>query len=183
MLLKSPTPSFGHILAKLALKSLILNFKILFFVPILGFSQYVQPNEELIFSFETTKGKKMAIVKDKNNAYIQYRYGKKDKIELVFPPTKNEESWELFNYNTLQKNLEGQTENIEIENLSFQHKQYEYLIYRTNFADEGKETTGIIVKKNGKGWRIDGRPTSIQGSLKQLQETSKLQKKHISLRF
>lgn len=160
------------------------NFSFLALVlPLLAFSQYVLPNEEVIYSFETSKNKKMVLVKDKDNGYIQYRYGTPTKVELSFPKERTLESWNLFKYNTYNKTTNQNIEDIEIDNISFVNKQHEYLIYRTNFANGEEGSTGIIVKKKGKGARIDGLLTSVNGSLSRLDETTQLKKEHIRLRF
>ena len=54
-------------------------------------------NEETIFSFKTKSGKTVLIAKDRKNAYIVYRYGKDNKIELDYPKDKKE-SWNKFTY-------------------------------------------------------------------------------------
>jgi hypothetical protein len=43
-------------------------------IPLTFWAQYLLPNEEVIYSFETKNGKKMSLVKDKTNKYIQYRF-------------------------------------------------------------------------------------------------------------
>ncbi|WP_165602532.1 hypothetical protein [Chryseobacterium arthrosphaerae] len=42
-----------------------------FVFPLSLWAQYLFPNEEIIYSFETKNGKKMTLVKDKKEAYIQ----------------------------------------------------------------------------------------------------------------
>lgn len=69
-------------------------------VPLTFWAQYLLPNEEIIYSFETKNGKKMSLVKDKTNKYIQYRFGTKNKVEMEFPSEKNKESWKKFHYNS-----------------------------------------------------------------------------------
>jgi len=56
-----------------------------FLIPLTFWAQYLLPNEEVIYSFETKNGKKMSLVKDKTNKYIQYRFGTKTKVEMEFP--------------------------------------------------------------------------------------------------
>ena len=59
--------------------------------------EYILPNEENIISFITKKGKIVTLSKDKNNEYIIYRFGSKEKIELEYPE-KNKNSWNKFTY-------------------------------------------------------------------------------------
>ncbi|MCJ7933614.1 MAG: hypothetical protein MUW56_08240 [Chryseobacterium sp.] len=65
-----------------------------FTLPLSVWAQYLLPNEEILYSFETKTGKKMTLVKDKKNEYIQYRFGTKDHIEMVFPSKKNKRQLE-----------------------------------------------------------------------------------------
>ena len=69
-------------------------------LPLVAFSQYVLKGEVVIFSFETNGGKKMMLVKAKDNSYIQYRFGTKSKIEFQYPEFRNETSWRKFEYNS-----------------------------------------------------------------------------------
>ena len=71
------------------MKKHILLF--LFLIPATIWSQYLLPNEEVIYSFENKKKKKMSLVKDKSNKYIQYRFGTKSKIEMEFPANRTKE--------------------------------------------------------------------------------------------
>lgn len=74
-----------------------------FLIPTTFWAQYLLNNEELIYSFETNKGKKMSLVKDKKNQYIQYRYGTKSKVEMEFPAERTKASWRQFHYNSYMR--------------------------------------------------------------------------------
>ena len=54
--------------------------------------QYLLKNENVIFSFDTQSGKHVVLAKDKDNAYLVYRYGTTDSIEFEYPE-KNKDSW------------------------------------------------------------------------------------------
>ena len=69
----------------------------LFLIPLAFWAQYLLPNEEIIYSFETKNGKKMSLVKDKSNKYIQYRFGTKSKIEKFLDNNKLNSINILFN--------------------------------------------------------------------------------------
>lgn len=63
-----------------------------------GFCQVgLKSNEEMLFSFKTTSGKTIQIVKDIKDKYIFYRAIKKGKVEWEYPE-KNEESWSAFKF-------------------------------------------------------------------------------------
>ncbi len=105
-------------------------------------AQFLNQNEEIVYSFETKKGKKMVVVKDQNNAYIQYRFGSKKIVELEFPKERNIESWKQFKYNSYWRGGGKENSGMEIDNLYFENKGYQYLIYRTYFAENEKDSTG-----------------------------------------
>jgi hypothetical protein len=58
---------------------------------------YLHPNERIICSFETMKGKIVMLAKDKDDKYIVYRFGSKTKTELEYPENK-ENSWSKFKF-------------------------------------------------------------------------------------
>lgn len=125
----------------------------------------------------------MVLVKDKENQYIQYRYGKPKRIEMEFPKERTAESWSKFQYNSGFRSGGKENFGLEIDNLRFTNDDFEYLIYRTYFASTEYYSTGIIVKKDGKGVRITGKYNTITGSICCLEENTLLKKEHIGLRF
>jgi hypothetical protein len=79
---------------------------------------FILENEELIFSFNTKNGKKLVLAKDKENEYIVYRFGTKDKIELEYPE-KNKESWSKFTYGYYSRGGGKQNLAMELESIFF----------------------------------------------------------------
>ncbi|MCH5597474.1 hypothetical protein [Niabella ginsengisoli] len=135
-------------------------------------TDFVLSNEEIIYSFETKSGKKMVLVKDKNNAYMQYRFGSQNKIELEFPTEKTKESWQKFEYNSYWRGGGVENSGMEIDNLQFSNNGYTYLVYRTYFAEGEKNAAGIIITDSkGKEIRINGMPETIQGCICNLEHT------------
>ena len=131
------------------------------------YSQYVLENESVIYSFKTKGDKKMVLVKDNNNKYIQYRFGTKSKIEMQFPAKRTEESWKQFHYIFYSRGGGKANSGQEIANLSFTKDGYQYLIYDTYFSENEKLATGILFKnlKLEKTTRINGIIKKRVGSL------------------
>lgn len=124
-----------------------LTYLLLFFTSI-SFAQaiYVLPNEEVIFSFETAKGKQMVLVKDEENEYIVYRFGTKDKIELEYPENKDKDSWKKFTYSGYFRGGGIANLAMDLNYLAFVNGDYKYVLYTTYIAEEGgKSNAGIKV--------------------------------------
>jgi hypothetical protein len=108
--------------------------------------EYLLPNEELIFSFDTQTGKKMFLAKDTINKYIVYRFGSKVKIELEFPD-RSKESWKEFTYDYYMRGG-------GVENAGY-------------FEGDDLTECGIKIedKVSGKVVDIKGNTTTIKGTL------------------
>ena len=81
----------------------------------------------------------MFLVKDKENKYIQYRFGTNNKIELEFPVERNKESWKKFQYNSYWRGGGKENSGMEIDNLQFTKNGFTYLIFRTYFSENEKD--------------------------------------------
>lgn len=153
-------------------------------IPLTFWAQHLLPNEEVIYSFETKNGKKMTLVKDKNNQYIQYRFGSPNKIEMEFPKERTKESWKKFHYNSYWRGGGIQNAGMEIDNLSFNHNGYDYLLFRTYHAEGEVYTAGIIIKdQKGKETRIKGNYKTVKGCICNLEETKMIEREDIGLTF
>ncbi|MFC7348145.1 hypothetical protein ACFQO9_15610 [Chryseobacterium zhengzhouense] len=164
------------------MKKLLLIIYLL--IPLTFWAQHLLPNEEVIYSFSTQSGKKMTLVKDKNNQYIQYRFGSPNKIEMEFPKERTKESWKKFHYNSYWRGGGIQNAGMEIDNLSFNHNGYDYLLFRTYHAEGEVYTAGIIIKdKKGKETRIKGNYKTVKGCICNLEETKMIEREDIGLTF
>jgi hypothetical protein len=105
---------------------------------------FILKNEEMIFSFNTKKGKQMVLAKDKTNEYIVYRFGTKEKIEFEFPE-KSKNSWTAFKYSFYLRGGGVQNEGQDLNYLSFTNKNIKYVIYDTYYAVGEKSEVGIKV--------------------------------------
>lgn len=110
------------------------------------------------------------LAKDKDNGYIIYRFGNDDKIELEFP-SKITESWKEFKYNYYFRGGGKQNAGIDIDNLKFSNKDFEYVIYMTYDAGDDDREESVVVGvnvhnlKTGKVTEIKGDADSITNSL------------------
>lgn len=152
------------------MKKLLFLFFLTISINFASSQNYILQNEILIFGFETQNGKKMILAKDKNNAYIIYRFGTKNKIELEFP-NKTKESWNELEYSFYFRGGGIENEGMDLNYISFSIGEFKYLIYDTYYAINNEKSFGIkitnskskkiinIVGKNGtrKGTLIDFR--------------------------
>lgn len=107
---------------------------------------YVLPNEEVIISFSTKNGKQVVLAKDKNEEYIVYRFGTKDKIELEYPENKDKDSWKKFAYSGYLRGGGIANLAMDLNYLAFINGDYKYVIYTTYIAEEGeKSNVGVKV--------------------------------------
>jgi hypothetical protein len=117
----------------------------LIFLSTHGYGQnFIFKNEEMIFSFNTKKGKQMVLAKDKTNEYIVYRFGTKEIVEFEFPE-KNKNSWTAFKYSFYLRGGGVQNEGQDLNYISFTNKNIKYVIYDTYYAVGEKSEIGIKV--------------------------------------
>ena len=164
------------------MKKHILLF--LFLIPSLFWAQYLLSNEEIIYSFETKNGKKMSLVKDKSNKYIQYRFGSKSKVEMEFPSERTTQSWKKFHYNSYSRGGGVANSGMEVDNLQFFNDGVEYILFRTYHAEGEEYSAGIIVtNKTKKTTRIIGNYKTVKGCICNLQDTGMIEIEDIGLSF
>jgi len=127
---------------------------------------YLLPNEVNIFSFTTQTGKQVALNRDKENKYIIYRYGTKDKIEFEFPH-KSKSSWSNFKYSFLLRDGGTQNEGLDLNYLYFINKGFKYVIYDTYFSVGQMKNVGIKIfdLKSDKTTNIKGNNKTRKGTL------------------
>lgn len=139
--------------------------------------QYLLPNEERIFSFDTRNGKKVMLAKDKGDAYIIYRFGTAGKIEFEFPG-KTKDSWKQLKYAFWLRGGGPQNEGIDLNYVSFSNKGYTYVIYDTYRAVGEQQRVGIKVIDNAtkKETDIPGNLKSRKGNIIDLRENTLIEK-------
>ena len=70
------------------------------------------------------------LAKDKDNRYLIYRFGTKDKIEFEFPD-KNESSWTKFKYSYYSRGGGKRNAAQDLIHISFINNGYKYFLYDT----------------------------------------------------
>lgn len=134
---------------------------------------YLLNNEELIFSFDTKNGKHVMVAKDKNNLYIVYRFGTKNKVEFEFAG-KSKESWSKFKYSFYLRGGGSQNEGMDLNYLYFTNDNFKYSIYDTYYAAGRDLNVGIKVTnlKTNKVTDITGVYKTKKGSLDDFRENN-----------
>lgn len=156
------------------MKYLIL---LLSFIPSLLWSQYLKSNEEVVYSFDTKAGKKMLLVKDKGNEYIQYRFGTKDRVEMEFPLARDKDSWKQFKYKSYHRGGGKQNAGMDLEYLTFLNNGYTYTLFKSYYAEDGSFSTGVtVLNSKGKSTDINGIYKSIKGCLCNLEDIELIEK-------
>ena len=124
------------------------------------------PNEEVIFSFSTAKGKKMVLAKDTTEAYIVYRFGTNAKIEFEYPEQK-EGSRKKFTYSFYLRGGGEENEGLDLNYVYFVSNGLKYVIYNNYSAADDKPSCGIKVidETKEKTTVIHGDSKTITGSL------------------
>ncbi|MBO9199548.1 MULTISPECIES: hypothetical protein [Niastella] len=109
-----------------------------------GAQKVLLKNESEIFSFDTQSGKHVVLAKDKDNAYIVYRFGAKDSVEFECPE-KNRDSWKKFKYSFYLRGGGVQNEGMDLNNVYFINNGYKYSIYDNYYSVGNKSQVGIRV--------------------------------------
>ncbi len=160
------------------MKKLPILIVLLLFSGICFGQDYLLPNEEVVFSFETNKGKKMVLAKEKENEYLIYRFGTEKKIELEYPQEKNKESWDKFTYYYYHRPGGPENEAMYLTNVSFIKEGYEYSIYSQIYMLEDRDDygTGILITntKTDKRTIVEGIYESVEGKLEVFTENNLL---------
>jgi hypothetical protein len=127
---------------------------------------YLKPNEQVILSFQTNRGKQVFLIKDKEEKYISYRFGTKDTIEFEYPGTNNH-SWEKFTYSYYIRGGGKANGAMDLNYLYFTNGGFQYVVYHNYYAGEEKYEVGIKVTdlENKKTVVIKGDAKTRKGTL------------------
>jgi len=125
-----------------------------------------KPDEEVLFGFLLKKSNKMVLIcNQKDDKYLVYRFGTKDKIELQYPNVLNVASWKAFRYSGYSRGGGRQNLAMEMHSLTFKNNQVVYKIKDESEAEHNENSASIIIKTNGKKTELAGRAFSKDGSL------------------
>ena len=134
-----------------------------------------KPDEKVIFGFSLKKSNKIVVVcNQKDDKYLVYRFGTKDKVELQYPNTLNAASWKAFRYSGYSRAGGRRNLAIEMHSLTFKNNQVLYQIKDESGAEHNENSASIIVNMNGKKTTLAGRASSKDGSLRWLIEKEEL---------
>lgn len=155
---------------------LVFVFGFLVFSLSLFAQDFLLDNENMIFEFSTTKGKRMVIAQDTSGNYLVYRYGAKDKIEFEYPQQK-ENSWQKFKYSFYLRGGGPENEGLDLNYLYFQNGNFRYIVYDTYYSVEESMQCGIKVVNLtiNKTTDISGDVSSQKGSLIDFRWDSKVE--------
>lgn len=133
--------------------------------------QMLSPDEKIIFSFKTNKGKIMNIVLQNEEKYIAYRFGTENKVELQFPE-KLENTFEQFTYSYYMRGGGAMNVGLDLNYISFKGDTHQFIIYEEHSSGdpENEEESldvgiRIVDLKNNKETKIEGLSNSVKGSL------------------
>lgn len=156
------------------IKCILLIF--ILWEPKIGLAQqpFILSNEKIIFSFQTTNGKTMALCSEKNNKYLVYRFGKSNIIEFEYPIQKDTKSWKNFKFSTYLRGGGIQNEGMDLNYVTFVNKGFKYIIYSTYFSNGDKYDIGIRILNltTKKETNIKGITKSQKGTLTSLRENN-----------
>lgn len=143
---------------------------ILLLIGLEGHSQtapgYQLENESVIYSFRTKNGKVMSLCMDTAEAYIVYRFGGRNKVELEFPE-KNVESWKKMCYSYYFRGGGFENSGLDLNEAFFEKDGDEYVVFENYSSEDESFETGIkvIEIKSGKQTEMPADPDSRKGSL------------------
>jgi hypothetical protein len=133
-----------------------------------------KPGEEVIFGFSLKNSNKIVLVCcQKDDKYIVYRFGTKDKVELQYPSVLNAASWKAFRYSGYSRSGIDNSP-MEMHSLTFTNSHINYKIYEDWEGDHHGSDAGIVVTVNGKKTKLTGNVPSKNGSLELLMDKEDL---------
>ena len=131
-----------------------------------------RPGEDVLFSFETKRGKTVSLCEGPKGAYLVYRFGTPAKVELQYPAVLDTSSWRKFSY--FSAHLGGGTENEsgEVHQLSFMNESVSYVLDDLEYSSIGKNReenyrreVSVSVTVNDKTLSIAGEADTAYGNL------------------
>ncbi len=135
---------------------------------------YQLKNEKLVYHLKMKNGKQLSVCIDKDEKYIVYRYGSRNKIELEYPKEKDLSSFQKFEYSGWSRGGGIENSGMELTYLAFTNKQVKYVIYDTYFAEGNKSNAGIkVIESENKITDLKGLIKSRKGNLSDLKDKVK----------
>jgi len=133
-----------------------------------------KPGEEVLFGFSLKKSNKIVLVcNQKDDKYLVYRFGTKDKVELQYPSTLNLASWKAFRYSGYSRGGMNNSP-MEMHSLTFTNNHITYKITEDWDGDHNDSRANIIINMDGKKTKLAGNANSKNGSLGLLRDKEDL---------
>jgi hypothetical protein len=133
-----------------------------------------KPGEEVVFGFSLKNSNKIVLVCcQKDDKYIVYRFGNKEKVELQYPAMLNATSWKAFRYSGYSRKGVNNSP-MEMHSVTFTNNHVIYKVFEDWDGDHHDSDAGILVQVNGKKTKLEGKPSSKDGSLGFLQDKDDL---------
>jgi hypothetical protein len=165
---------FGDLILEIDMIKNLMLFVIVLKVFLININgQSLLSTETLLYSFSTRSGKTMILAKDKKDAYIVYRFGTKDKVELeVLDKTKKQ-----FKYSFYLRGGGKANEGMDLNYVYFINKGFKYVVYSTSTAIDGKYEVGlkVIDLKTEKAINIKGKVKTVKGTLTDFRDNGLLE--------
>lgn len=156
---------------------------LLFFVTLCYQVMYAQydsllckANENTVFAFQLENNKWVTVSKEKGGAYLVYRLGTKDKIEMQVPPVLDTSSWSRFKFSGYNRGGGKENAAMYFGYLSFGTKGVGYEVYQLWNSEDSIEHCGLYVIADGKLTDMKGKPESKKGNLVDLLYEDKIKK-------
>jgi len=131
-----------------------------------GYGALKMPDEKVLFSFKLKNSSKIVLIcTGKNDEYLVYRFGNKEKVELQYPSVLNTKSWNLFHYSGYSRGGGAKNDATEQHSLSFSTNKVTYKVYDDWDSGENRGEAFVTVVINGKETKIKGEASSKKGSL------------------
>ena len=135
---------------------------------------YQLKNEKLVYHLKMKNGKQLSVCIDKDDKYIVYRYGSKNKIELEYPKEKDLSSFQKFEYSEYKRGGGIENSGIELKYLAFTNNGIKYVVYDTYFAEANKLSAGIkVIELQNKITDLKGLIKSRKGNLSDFKDKVK----------
>lgn len=135
---------------------------------------YQLKNENLVYQLKMKNGKQVSVCVDKDQKYMVYRYGSKNKIELEYPKEKDLSSFQKFEYSEYKRGGGIQNAAMELMYLAFTNNGIKYVVYDTYFAEGNESNAGIkVIEFQNKITDLKGLKKSAKGNLSDLKDIVK----------
>jgi len=131
-------------------------------------------DEEIVFAFQLSNKKWVAVCKEKAERYIVYRFGTSPKVELQFPAVLDSTSWQQFSFKGYSRGGGIQNSAMNVAFLNFTNNNVNYEVYDTWTAEEDKPHIGVTITIEKKTIDLKGNIKSRKGYLLSLSDNQKI---------